>query len=101
GYSSTPTSALSWSLSLASMRGIDREAASLRGGGWQTGLGSNLRGKTLGVVGLGNIGSEVARIGVAFGMKVITWSQNLTEEKASAAGATLVDKQALFREADV
>jgi phosphoglycerate dehydrogenase-like enzyme len=83
------------------MRGIDREAASLRAGGWQTGLGSNLRGKSLGVVGLGNIGREVARIGLAFGMKVIAWSQNLTEEKASAAGATLVDKQTLFREADV
>src|SRR5260221_5494604 len=101
GYDSTPTIELTWSLILASMRIIDREAASLRAGGWQTGLGSNLRGKSLGVVGLGNIGSEVARIGVAFGMKVITWSQNLTEEKASAAGATLVAKKALFREADV
>ena len=65
------------------------------------GLGSNLRGKNLGVVGLGNIGREVVRIGLAFGMKVIAWSQNLTEEKASAAGATFVDKQTLFREADV
>jgi len=101
GYDSTPTIEFTWSLILASMRGIDREAASLKAGGWQTGLGSNLRGKTLGVVGLGNIGREVARIGVAFGMKVIGWSQNLTEEKASAAGATLVNKQTLFREADV
>jgi phosphoglycerate dehydrogenase-like enzyme len=83
------------------MRGIDREAASLKAGGWQTGLGSKLRGKTLGVVGLGNIGNEVARIGLAFGMEVIAWSQNLTAEKASAAGAVLVDKQTLFREADV
>ena len=65
------------------------------------GLGSNLRGKSLGVVGLGNIGREVARIGLAFGMKVIAWSQNLSDEKARSAGATLVDKQALFREADV
>jgi len=101
GYDSTPTIELAWSLILASMRGIDREAASLKAGGWQTGLGSNLRGKSLGVVGLGNIGREVARIGLAFGMKVIAWSQNLTEEKASAAGATLVGKQTLFREADV
>src|SRR4029077_20451379 len=61
----------------------------------------NLRGKGLGVVGLGNIGREVARIGAAFGMKVIAWSQNLTEENASAAGAALVDKQTLFREADI
>jgi phosphoglycerate dehydrogenase-like enzyme len=101
GYDSTPTIEFSWSLILASMRGIDREAASLKAGGWQIGLGSNLRGKTLGVVGLGNIGREVARIGVAFGMKVIAWSQNLTEEKASAAGANLVDKQTLFRKADI
>jgi phosphoglycerate dehydrogenase-like enzyme len=101
GYDSTPTIEFTWSVILASMRRIDREAASLRAGGWQTGLGSNLRGKSLGVVGLGNIGREVARIGLAFGMKVIAWSQNLTEEKASAAGATLVDKQTLFREADV
>jgi phosphoglycerate dehydrogenase-like enzyme len=101
GYDSTPTIEVTWSLILASMRGIDREAASLRAGGWQTGLGSNLRGKSLGIVGLGNIGKEVARIGLAFGMKVIAWSQNLTEETASAAGATLVDKPTLFREADV
>src|SRR5258706_2510264 len=101
GYDSTPTIEFTWSLILASMRGIDREAASLRAGGWQTGLGSNLRGKSLGVVGLGNIGREVARIGVAFGMKVIAWTQSLTEETASAAGATLVDKQTLFREADI
>jgi phosphoglycerate dehydrogenase-like enzyme len=101
GYDSTPTIEFTWSLILASMRGIDREAASLKAGGWQTSLGSNLRGKVLGVVGLGNIGREVARIGVAFGMKVIAWSQNLTKEKANAAGATLVDKQTLFREADV
>jgi phosphoglycerate dehydrogenase-like enzyme len=101
GYDSTPTIEFAWSLILASMRGIDREAASLKAGGWQTGLGSNLRGKSLGIVGLGNIGREVARIGVAFGMKAIAWSQNLTEEKASAAGATLVDKQTLFRESDV
>ena len=101
GYDSTPTIEFTWSLILASMRGIDREAASLKAGGWQIGLGSNLRGKSLGVVGLGNIGKEVARIGLAFGMKVIAWSQNLTEEKASAAGAVLVDQQTLFREADV
>jgi phosphoglycerate dehydrogenase-like enzyme len=101
GYDATPTIEFTWSLILASMRGIDHEAASLKAGGWQTGLGSNLRGKTLGVVGLGNIGNEVARIGLAFGMKVIAWSQNLTAEKASAAGAVLVDKQTLFREADV
>jgi phosphoglycerate dehydrogenase-like enzyme len=101
GYDATPTIEFTWSLILASMRGIAREAASLEDGGWQIGLGANLRGKSLGIVGLGNIGSEIARIGVAFGMRVIAWSQNLTGEKASAAGATLVDKETLFREADI
>jgi phosphoglycerate dehydrogenase-like enzyme len=101
GYDSTATIEFAWSLIMASMRGIDREAASIRAGRWQVGLGSNLRGKSLGVVGLGNIGKEVARIGLAFGMKVIAWSQNLNDEKASAAGAICVDKQTLFREADV
>ncbi|WMT76383.1 D-2-hydroxyacid dehydrogenase family protein [Bradyrhizobium sp. Ash2021] len=101
GYDATPTIEFTWSLILSCMRRIDREAASLRAGGWQTGLGSNLRGKSLAVVGLGNIGQEIARIGLAFGMKVIAWSQNLTEEKASAMGAILVDKQTLFREADL
>jgi len=101
GYSATPTIEFTWSLILASMRSIDREAASLRAGGWQTRVGSNLRGKNLGIIGLGNIGREVARIGLAFGMNVIAWSQNLTEEKASAVGATLVDKETLFSEADL
>jgi phosphoglycerate dehydrogenase-like enzyme len=101
GYDSTPTIEFTWSLILASMRHLDREAASVRDGGWQTTIGANLRGKTLGVVGLGNIGKEVARIGVAFGMEVLAWSQNLTREAASAAGATLVDKETLFRRPDI
>src|SRR5271169_6584626 len=67
GYDSTPTIEFTWSLILASMRHLDREAASVREGGWQTTLGSNLRGKTLGVIGLGNIGKEVGRIALAFG----------------------------------
>src|SRR6201982_1064132 len=69
GYDSTPTIEFTWSLILASMRGIDREAASLKAGGWQIGLGSNLRGMTLGVVGVGNIGEEGAGVGLSFGMK--------------------------------
>jgi phosphoglycerate dehydrogenase-like enzyme len=101
GYESTPTIELTWALILASARHLTREAASLRSGGWQTGIGANLRGKYLGVLGLGNIGKEVARIGLAFGMTVIAWSQNLTAEVASDAGATLVDKETLFRQADI
>ena len=101
GYESTPTIELSWALILATARHLAREAASVRAGGWQTSIGVNLRGKCLGVIGLGNIGKEVARIALAFGMTVIAWSENLTSEVASAAGATLVDKDALFRQADI
>ena len=60
-----------------------------------------LRGKTLGLLGLGNIGSEVARIGRAFGMEAIAWSQNLTAEKAAEHGAVRVEKEELFRRSDV
>jgi len=101
GYDSAPTIEFTWSLILASMRHLTREATSVRDGGWQTTIGANLRGKILGVVGLGNIGREVARIGVAFGMEVLAWSQNLTREAASAAGATLVDKETLFQRSDI
>jgi len=101
GYESTPTIEHSWALILASARHLAREAASVRDGGWQTSIGANLRGKCLGVIGLGNIGKEVARIALAFGMTVIAWSQNLTSEIAGAAGATLVDKDTLFRQADI
>jgi phosphoglycerate dehydrogenase-like enzyme len=101
GYESTPTIELTWALVLASARDLVREAGSVRNGGWQTSIGANLRGKCLGVLGLGNIGKEVARIGLAFGMTVIAWSEHLSAEVASAAGAALVDKQTLFRQADI
>jgi phosphoglycerate dehydrogenase-like enzyme len=77
------------------------ETRALRNGGWQTSIGVELRGKVLGVAGLGNIGREVARIGHAFGMKVIAWSQNLRQETAEAAGATQVTKNELFQAADI
>jgi phosphoglycerate dehydrogenase-like enzyme len=83
------------------MRHIVRENTAIHDGGWQTSIGEDLGGKTLGVLGLGNIGREVAQIGRAFGMKIIAWSQNMTPEIAAAAGATLVSKNELFRQADV
>ena len=101
GYRSTPTIEMTWALILASARHIVRESSSVRGGGWQTSVGAELDGKVLGVLGLGNIGGQVARIGLAFGMKVIAWSQNMTPQIAEAAGAALVTKDALFRQADV
>ncbi|WP_158817516.1 D-2-hydroxyacid dehydrogenase family protein [Methylocapsa sp. S129] len=101
GYRSTPTIEMTWALILASVREIVRESNSIRDGGWQTSIGRELEGKTLGVLGLGNIGGQVARIGLAFDMKVIAWSQNMTPQIAEAAGATLATKKDLFREADV
>jgi phosphoglycerate dehydrogenase-like enzyme len=101
GYDSSPTVELTWALILASARHIAAESASLRSGGWQRTIGDGLQRKILGILGLGNIGSEVARLGLAFGMEVIAWSQNLTSEKAEARGARVVSKNELFRQADV
>jgi phosphoglycerate dehydrogenase-like enzyme len=100
-YWSTPTIEMTWALILAAMRQIPRENAAVRAGGWQTSIGRDLSGKTLGVLGLGNIGREVARIGLAFGMKIIAWSQNMTPEIATAAGAYHVTKEELFKLADI
>jgi len=101
GYFPAPTIEMAWALILASARGLVEENASFRSGGWQRRIGSDLNGRTLGLLGLGNIGSAVARIGQAFGMKVIAWSQNLTTERAEAMGATWVSKEDLFRQADI
>ena len=95
---STPE--LTWGVILALLRQIPAEVNSVRSGGWQVAVGGDLHGRTLALMGLGNIGSAMARIGTAFGMKIIAWSQNLTEEKAVAAGARLVDMDTLFREGD-
>lgn len=100
-YISSPTVELTWALILAGARHIVSENASLRAGGWQRSVGEDLAGKTLGIVGLGNIGTQVAKVGLAFGMQVIAWSQNLTREAAAAAGARFVSKEELLREADV
>ncbi len=95
------TPALTWALVLAVTRNIYQEAASLRAGGWQRGLGVDIGGKTLGVLGLGRIGQVVAGYGKAFGMRVIAWSQNLTAERAAECGVERVEKDELFRQADV
>ncbi len=101
GYDARSTIEMTWALILASTRHVASENAHLRAGGWQRTIGDVLHGKTLGLLGLGNIGSEVARIGLAFGMETIAWSQNLTSEKAQACGARLVSKEELFRNADI
>jgi phosphoglycerate dehydrogenase-like enzyme len=101
GYFSAPTIELTWALILASARNLVAENASLRRGGWQESVGDDMAGRTLGLLGLGNVGGAVAKIGAAFGMKVIAWSQNLTTERATEVGATLVSKDELFQQADV
>ena len=95
-----PTAELAWGLILSLARSIPREVGNMREGRWQTTVGVGLRGKTLGVVGLGRLGSEVAKIGKAFGMELIAWSENLTPERAAAVGAERVGKDELFRRAD-
>src|SRR5580765_1648345 len=101
GYTSDPTIELTWALILTSARNIVTESNSVRSGGWQQTVGMDLCGKTLGVLGLGNVGSQVARVGSAFGMNLIAWSQNMTPETAKAAGAILVSKDQLFGRADI
>ena len=103
GSHGTPhgTVELTWGLLLALVRQIPREEAATRAGSWQTTVGFELAGCTLGIAGLGRIGSQVAKVGVAFGMRVIAWSQNLTAARAAESGATLVNKDQLLAEADV
>jgi phosphoglycerate dehydrogenase-like enzyme len=100
GMLTPPTAELTWGLILALARHIPEEAQHMRSGGWQATVGVGLHGKVLGVLGLGKLGSEVARVGRAFQMEVIAWSQNLTAEHASSVGATRVEKDELFQRAD-
>ena len=98
---SSPTGELAWGLILALARHIPEEDCALRSGQWQSTIGFGLQGKTLGILGLGRLGSQVARIGLAFGMKTIAWSQNLTKQRAGEFGVVRVEKADLFRLADV
>ncbi|MBP5952520.1 D-2-hydroxyacid dehydrogenase family protein [Pseudomonas sp. P42] len=92
---------LTWTLIMAATRNLLNETNALRAGVWQQGLGGDLHGKTLGILGLGSIGQRVAQFGQVFGMRVIAWSENLTAERAQQAGVTYVSKQQLFEQADV
>jgi phosphoglycerate dehydrogenase-like enzyme len=90
-----------WALILAAVRHIPAEDRSMREGGWQTTVGTGLAGGTLGVMGLGRLGSQVATIGQAFGMDVVAWSQNLDPEQARSLGVRPVSKAELMAESDV
>jgi len=95
------TGELTWGLILALFRQIPREDRALREGSWQTTVGLGLAGKTLGILGLGTIGSQVAKVGAAFNMEVIAWSQNLDAERAGRAGAKRVERDELLARSDV
>ena len=101
GYSSHGAIEMTWALILAMLRNVPAEFASVRKGQWQTSVGGDLSGKTIGVVGLGSIGTRIAKIAHAFGMNIVAWSQNLTHETAEKHGAHLVSKEELFRAADI
>ncbi|MDP2699142.1 D-2-hydroxyacid dehydrogenase family protein [Thalassospira sp.] len=97
---STATPELTFALMLALARGIVPENKSVREGGWQVGLGHDLAGSTLGIIGLGRLGEKVATIAQAFGMNIIAWSENLTSERCAKLGVTLASKQDLLRQSD-
>jgi phosphoglycerate dehydrogenase-like enzyme len=96
----SPTFELTWALILALAKNVTIDDRAMRDGQWQTVVGTEIRNKTLGVIGLGRIGSEVAKVGNAFGMNVIAWSENMTAERAEECGTTLVSKDDLFRQSD-
>jgi phosphoglycerate dehydrogenase-like enzyme len=101
-----PTVDIAWGLIISLLRDLPAQTASLRAGTWQASgapnsIGRAAEGLTLGILGLGKLGSRVARVGQAFGMKTIAWSRNLTTEAAAAVGVERVEKAALFERADV
>jgi phosphoglycerate dehydrogenase-like enzyme len=102
GGAGRATADLAIGLMIALARHLREEFHAMRpGGGWQTTLGMDLEGKTLGILGLGTLGAKVGRIGAAMGMKPIAWSQNLTADQARERGAERVEKDELFARSDV
>ena len=94
------TPELTWTLILALARKISEESQNMREGRWQTSIGADLSGKTLGILGLGRLGSRVARVANAFDMSVIAWSQNLTDKRAKECGAKKVNEEDLYAQSD-
>jgi phosphoglycerate dehydrogenase-like enzyme len=101
GGGNEDTAELAWGLILSAARRISEDHQLMRLGGWQTRIGHRVAGKTLGLLGLGRLGSAVARVGLAFRMKAIAWSQNLTAERAAEHGVERVEKDELFRRSDI
>lgn len=100
GGSQTSTAELTWALILAAARHIVTEVENVKSGGWMTTVGTDLEGRTLGLLGLGRLGGRVAKIGQAFGMRTIAWSTNLTAERCAELGVELVERDELFRRSD-
>ncbi|HET7000977.1 MAG TPA: D-2-hydroxyacid dehydrogenase family protein [Puia sp.] len=100
GYLASGAPELTWGLILAIARHIPQELHNIRSGNWQTTVGTDLKGKTIGIIGLGRIGSRIAKYAQAFEMRILAWSPNLTKEKAIEDGAIPVTKDELFKESD-
>ena len=98
---SNPTAEITWTLILGLMRNMKQEIDNMFQGYWQTTVGFELKGKILGIIGLGKIGSQVARIGKAFGMQVVAWSENLNLSEADKLGVLPMSKEELFRQSDI
>ena len=98
---SNPTAEITWALILGLVRNMKQEIDNMFQGYWQSTIGLELKGKILGVVGLGKIGSQVAKIGKAFGMQVVAWSENLNLSDANKIGVLPMSKEELFRQSDV
>ncbi|KAI9004938.1 hypothetical protein DFJ74DRAFT_598122, partial [Hyaloraphidium curvatum] len=102
GTPSYATAELTWGLVIAAVRGIPQQMAAMKEGRWQVGLGSSLRGKTLGIFGYGRIGREIARYGQTFGMHVLVWGREPSRAQAAEDGFEAArDKADFFSRADV
>ena len=98
---SNPTAEITWALILGLMRNMKQEVDNMFQGYWQTTIGLELKGKILGIIGLGKIGSQVAKIGKAFGMQVVAWSENLDLSNANKLGVLPISKDELFKQSDI
>ena len=98
---SNPTAEITWALILGLMRNMKQEVDNMFQGYWQTTIGLELKGKILGIIGLGKIGSQVAQIGKAFGMQVVAWSENLDLSNANKLGVLPISKDELFKQSDI
>ena len=98
---SNPASEITWTLILGLLRNVKQEIDNMFQGYWQTTIGSELKGKMLGVIGLGKIGTQVAKVGKAFGMEVCAWSENLNLSHANELGVLPMSKEDLLKNSDI